>query len=76
MTPLPEVDVRLIPEPEGVAAISKQIRVTGRAYPVFDIARLVMKSPDRFLFEYSVRRKEGQVLQPLFVCELDDTLWL
>lgn len=76
LPPLPEVDVRILPEADGVGAIAKQIRVTGRAYPVFDIARLVMKSPDRFLFEYAVKRKDGKVLESLFVCELDGTLWL
>ena len=41
--------------------IARQIRVSGRAYPVFDIARLVMKSPERFLVEFSVRRKGDNV---------------
>lgn len=73
---LPEIEVRICPEPNGLDAMARQIRVSGRAYPVFDIARLVMKAPDRYLVEFAVRRKEKQVLQPLFVCQLDDTLWL
>ena len=73
---LPEVEVRICPEPNGLDAMARQIRVSGRAYPVFDIARLVMKAPDRYLVEYAVKRKDKKVLQPLFTCQLDDTLWL
>ena len=76
-TPPPvDLDVRIVPEPAGLDNIARQIRVSGRAYPVFDIARLVLKSPDRFLVEFLVKRKGDQVLQPLFLCELDGTLWL
>lgn len=71
-----ELDVRLVPEADGVENIARQIRVSGRAYPVFDIARLVMKSPDRFLVEFAVRRKGDSVAQPLYQCELDGSLWL
>ena len=35
-----------------------------------------MKSPERFLVEYAVRRKGDQVAQQLYQCELDGSLWL
>jgi hypothetical protein len=51
--------------------------MTGRAYPLFDIARLILQKPERYAVRFSVKKNpEGQPVQPLFVCALDDTLWL
>lgn len=67
----------VIPDPIGVESIAKQIKLTGRCYPLFDIAGLVMKRPERFGVRFEVVKKgEGKVAQPLFLCSLDDTLWL
>ena len=75
--PLPEVNVSFIPEEKGVESLARQIRLTGRAYPLFDIAFLILKKPDRYTVRFNVIKKpEGQTVQPLFVCALDDTLWL
>jgi hypothetical protein len=75
--PLPEVVVNLIPEKHGVEMLARQIRLTGRAYPLFQIASLILKRPDRFEVQFHVKKgADGQVLQPLFVCSLDDTTWL
>lgn len=75
--PLPEVVVNLIPEKHGVELLARQIRLTGRAYPLFQIASLILKRPDRFEVQFHVKKgADGQVLQPLFVCSLDDTIWL
>jgi hypothetical protein len=71
-----DLDIRITPEPAALDNIARQIRVSGRAYPVFDIARLILKSPERFLVEFAVQRKGDQVLQPLFQCELDSSVWL
>ncbi len=74
--PLPDVDTAILPDSDGIAAISRQIKLTGRSYPVFDIAHLVLKSGDRFRARFSVVRRQDKVQQPLFLCEFDDTLWL
>lgn len=75
--PLPEVLVNLIPEKEGVELLARQIRLTGRAYPLFQIAGLILKHPERFHVQFHVKKgADGQVLQPLFVCSLDETVWL
>ena len=75
--PLPEIDVNLIPDEKGVESLSRQIKVTGRAYPLFDIAQLILQKPERHLVEFSIKKNaEGKPVQPLFVCLLDDTLWL
>src|SRR5204862_4104020 len=51
--------------------------MTGRAYPLFDIARLILQKPERYAVAFSVKKKpDGTIAQPLFLCALDDTLWL
>jgi hypothetical protein len=72
-----EVNVTLIPEEKGVESLARQIKMTGRAYPLFDIAQMILQKPERHNVTFSVRKNaEGQSIQPLFVCALDDTLWL
>jgi hypothetical protein len=75
--PLPDIDVAFIPEEIGVESLSRQIRLTGRAYPLFDIAQLVLQKPERFHVVLAVAKgPDGKPVQPLLVCSLDDSLWL
>jgi len=75
--PLVEVNLTLTPNDNGVDSLARQIKTTGRAYPLFDIARLVLQKDDRYSVTFSVKKNaEGKSVQPLFVCALDDTLWL
>lgn len=74
--PLPEINLAFVPDETGVDSLARQIKVTGRAYPLFDIARLILQKPERHAVTFSVKKKDNQVVQPLFVCALDDTLWL
>jgi hypothetical protein len=74
--PLPDFDVNLLPEDKGVEGLARQIKLTGRAYPIFDIAHLILKKPDRFTITFSVVKVGETVAQALFLCTLDDTLWL
>src|SRR5438445_1617809 len=75
--PLPEISVNLVPEEKGVESLARQIKLTGRAYPIFDIAHLILKRPDRYRATFSVPKKsDDRIAQPLWVCNLDDTLWL
>jgi hypothetical protein len=75
--PLPEINVTFIPDETGVENLARQIKMTGRAYPLFDIARLILQKPERHSVTFSVKKKaDGQIAQPLFVCALDETLWL
>jgi len=75
--PLPEVDIEFVPEEKCVESIVRQIKVTGRAYPLFEIARLILQRPERHTVTFTTRKTaDGQVVQPLIVCALDDTLWL
>jgi hypothetical protein len=71
------VAISILPEEKGVESLARQIRVTGRAYPLFDIAQLILQRPERQQVRFDVKKNpEGQPLQPLFLCALDDTLWL
>jgi hypothetical protein len=75
--PLPNVAVAFIPDEKGVEQISRQIKVTGRAFPLFQIAHLVLQKPERYSVRLSVNKKaDGTIAQPLFVCALDDSPWL
>jgi len=75
--PLPEIGVTFLPDENGVESLSRQIKMTGRAYPLFDIARLILQKPERYTVRLAVQKKpDGTVAQPLFVCALDETPWL
>jgi hypothetical protein len=66
-----------VPEEKGVESLARQIKMTGRAYPLFDIAQMILQKPERHTVTFSIRKNpEGQPIQPLFVCALDDSLWL
>ena len=75
--PLPEVTVTILPGEHGVESLARQIKMTGRAYPLFQIAQLVLDKPERYSVQLGVKKKaDGTVAQPLFVCALDETPWL
>jgi hypothetical protein len=75
--PLPELNVSLIPDARGVESLARQIKLTGRAYPLFEVAQVILKRADRYRPQFSVVRKaDGQPVQPLWVCSLDETVWL
>jgi hypothetical protein len=67
----------LLPDEKGVESLARQIKITGRAYPLFDIAQMILQKPERHAAVFSIKKDaEGKPVQPLFVCALDDTLWL
>ncbi|MEO5804747.1 MAG: hypothetical protein ABIR24_14575 [Verrucomicrobiota bacterium] len=75
--PLPDIMVTLLPDEKGVESLARQIKMTGRAYPLFEIAKLVLQKPERQQVKFDVIKKpDGQIAQPLFLCALDDSLWL
>src|SRR6266853_5911789 len=77
LQPLPEINLSFLPDEKGVESLARQIKMTGRAYPLFDIAQMILQKPERHAVTFSVTKNaENQPVQPLFVCALDDTLWL
>lgn len=75
--PLPEISVTFLADEKGVEHLARQIKMTGRAYPLFQIAHLVLQKPERYSVRLTVKKKTGgEIVQPLYVCALDDTPWL
>src|SRR5688500_746348 len=74
---LPELEVTFFPEEKGVESLARQIKLSGRSYPLFEIAYLVLKKPERYHVQLTSKKKEdGTPLQPIFLCALDDSIWL
>jgi hypothetical protein len=66
-----------VPEEKGVESLARQIKMTGRAYPLFGIAQMILQKPERHSVVFRVKKNaEGKPVQPMFVCALDETLWL
>jgi hypothetical protein len=77
LAPLPEINVTFLPDEKGVEQLARQIKMTGRAYPLFQIAQLVLQKAERYSVQLGIKKKaDGTVAQPLFVCGLDDSPWL
>jgi hypothetical protein len=75
--PLPEINAAIVPDEKGVESMARQVKMTGRAFPLFDIAFLIIQKPERYAIRFSTRKNaQGQVAQPLFHCALDETVWL
>ena len=74
--PLPDLNVAFIPEERGVEQLARQIKVTGRAYPLFQIALLILQKAERYSVLLTTKKKGEGVSQPLYVCALDDSPWL
>ena len=67
----------IVPSPKGVESIAREIKLTGRAYPLFQIAHLILDRPERYSFDLKVKRKPGgDPVQRLFICKIDQTPWL
>jgi len=74
---LPELEVTFFPEEKGVESLARQIKLSGRSYPLFEITYLVLKRPERYHVQLTSKKKEdGTPVQPLYICALDDSLWL
>ena len=75
--PLPQISAALIPDERGVQSMARQVKMTGRAFPLFDIAFLILQKPERYAIRLAVEKNaQGQPAQPLLLCALDDTVWL
>lgn len=64
----------VLPEPAGVENLTIQIKSTGRAYQVFDLARLFLSKSDRVRVRFEPFR--GEKVDPLILCAPDGSLWL
>ncbi len=77
LPPLPELNVAFRPDDRGLESLARQLKVSARAYPLFQIAQMILEKSERHSITLSVVKGQGgAVVQPLFLCALDDTLWL
>lgn len=75
--PLPDISATFLADEKGVEHLARQIKMTGRAYPLFQIAQIVLDKPERYSVRLAVKKKAGgEIIQPLYVCALDETPWL
>ncbi|MEC8928081.1 MAG: hypothetical protein VX705_02605 [Verrucomicrobiota bacterium] len=77
--PVPELELKVdfVPDSKGVDALAKEVRLTGRAYPLFQVAQLILEESKRYGMRIrTMRQAGGGVAQRLFVCGLDDSVWL
>ncbi len=73
--PLPEFNVAFIPEDRGVEQLARQIKVTGRAYPLFQIALLILDKAERYSVQLTAKKKADGTSEKIFACALDETPW-
>ncbi len=58
-------------------SLARQVKMTGRSFPLFDIAFLVIQKPERYSIRFATKKnQQGQLAQPIFHCALDETIWL
>ena len=64
--PLPEVNAAIIPDEKGVESLARQVKMTGRSFPLFDIAFLVIQKPERYSIRFATKKnQQGQLAQPI-----------
>ena len=62
----------LIPEPAAIEGIAKQVRSRAKAYPLFELSRLILKLSDRYSVKLTPVSEETH---GLFQAKLDGSLW-
>ena len=76
---LRDVEVYVRPTKDAVAALSKHIKSTVRAFPLVDVAKMVLGARERYEVIFQRKKKEGggeEKPKPFYKCEIDGSLWL
>ena len=73
--PLPDLNVAFIPEERGVEQLARQIKVTGRAYPLFQIALLILDKAERYSVQLTKKKDRRRSRNHFLWCALDDSPW-
>lgn len=74
--PAPELQgwtAQIKPHSAGVSGLARQIKAGAKAYPLFDLARLVLEKSERYLVEF---QRSGANSPALFQLRADGSLWL
>jgi len=65
--------VRFLPDRTGVEGLARQIKASMKAYPLFDLARLVLEKSERYQVEF---KRTDESAPALFQLKSDGSLWL
>ena len=68
--------VYFFPEQRGIDEIAKQIKAEAKAYPIFELARLILAKPERYRVKLERLSSSRAPSSKLYQCLLDETLWL
>jgi len=66
-------NVQFLPEAHGVEGVARQMKADFKAYPLFDLAWLVLEKPDRYRVEF---RRAAESAPALFQLKIDGSVWL
>ena len=70
----PTVAVQFIPEETGFHAVCQAMRHSCRSYELFEIARLILAKPERYLVEVKTKPSEKGAEPPLLYLSVPDEL--
>jgi len=56
----PTVDIDFFPQDEAFNALVARLRKTARTYQLFEIARLILEKPERFVVVVANKKREGE----------------
>ena len=68
--------IEFLPEPQSVDDIAKQIKSDGKAYPLFELARLILQKPERYTLRFVKISTRENLSSRLYQCLVDQGLWL
>jgi len=66
-------DVQFLPDRNGVEGLARQIKASAKAYPLFDLARLVLEKSERYLVQL---KRKAEDATSIFQLKTDGSLWL
>jgi hypothetical protein len=67
----PTVELSFYPEDEPFLALIKAIRVSCKTYELFELARLILEKPERFVAVINPKRTDKNPIAKLYVCPFD-----
>ena len=67
--------LQLLPDARGMDEMAKQIRMEMKAYPLFELTRLILEKPERYQLKLNRILDSTEKVTPLFQCLVDGGLW-
>jgi hypothetical protein len=68
--------IEFLPEQRGLDEIAKQIKSEAKAYPLFELARLILQKPERYSLRVLKLPSAAKNASKIYQCLLDEGLWL